>query len=107
MKNAKDSVLTREVLVEVLNSALKKNSKTWNDNLDIRFSDFKHEVREEMDSVVTGAIFASESRMMKKMNEIKEEIIDGIGEILDEVVLPQIAELRIDVNRIKDRLQMA
>ena len=103
MASKKDVAVTRGVLIEILTNALKEQNVQWKIDLDQRFHDFRLDVRDEIHSCVSG----SEGRMTKKMTEIKEEIIDGITEILDESILPQIADLRSDVDRIKTRLQMA
>lgn len=63
---------------------------------DQKLDDVKENLRDEMRSCIS----ASEAR-------IKTEIIDGITNILDESILPQISDLRTDVDRIKVRLQLA
>lgn len=74
---------------------------------DQKLDNLRVDLQDEMHSVVHGAIFASETRMMKRMDEIKEEIIDGITEVIDEGILPQISDLQADMRRVKNHLQMA
>lgn len=48
---------------------------------DIRFSDFKHEIRDEIHSVVKAEVFASEKRMMKRMDDVKGELVQKIEHV--------------------------
>lgn len=99
MANKKDVAVTRGVLIEVLTAALKEQ--------DVRFDQKLHDLRLDVRDEIHSCISASEKRMMKRMDEIKEEIIDGITEVIDEGILPQISDLRTDVDHSKVRLQMA
>lgn len=99
MANKKDVAVTRGVLIEVLTAALKEQN--------VRFDQKLHGLRLDVRDEIHSCISASEKRMMKRMDEIKEEIIDGITEVIDEGILPQISDLRTDVGHIKVRLQMA
>ncbi len=107
MLNKNDVTMLRGMFVEVLDD----RDVQWKADLDQRFHDFKHEIRDEIHSVVNGAVSASEARMMNRMDgsleRVKVEIIDAIGEILDESVLPQISDLQVDMRRVKNHLQMA
>ncbi len=106
MKNAEVVMLVRETVVAAISSALKEQDARF----DQKLCDFRLDIRDEIHSCIA----ASEVRTMKKLDElrtemhtIKEEIIDGITDVLDESVLPQIVDLRTDVDRITVRLQMA
>lgn len=99
MANKKDTAVTRDVLIEVLTSALKDQ--------DARFDQKLHDLRLDVRDEIHSCVSASEIRMMKRMDEMKEEIIDGITDILDESVLPQILELQTDMRQAKNHLQMA
>lgn len=54
----------------------------------------KREIRDEMHSVVNAAITASESRVITrleaKIEHVKEEIIDGVIDMLDRTVYPRL-----------------
>lgn len=89
----------REVVFDVVSGALKEQ--------DARFDQKLHDLRLDVRDEIHSCVSASETRMTKKMIEIKEEIIDGITEIIDEGIFPQISDLRVDVDQIKVRLQMA
>ena len=67
----------------------------------------KHEIRDEMHSVIRSEVFASETRMMKAMKEMKEKIIDGITDVLDNSVLPRLDEHDRDIRSIKRHLKLA
>lgn len=83
-------------LTQVFIAALKQN------NIEV-----KREIRDEVHSL----ILASESRMMQRMDakleKLRTDIVNDIGSILDEAVLPQIAELQHEVKRVKLHLHMA
>ena len=103
MLSKKDIALLRGMFDEVLVTRLDARDVQWNLNLDQRFRDFRLDIRDEIHSCIS----ASEKRMMKYIHEVKIEIIDGITDTLDEFVFPPIAELKADMARVKDRLQMA
>ncbi len=63
----------------------------------------KREIRDEMHSCIA----ASEVRTMEKMEKMKEEIIDGITDVLDDSILPRLEEHENDIRLIKRRLQLA
>ncbi len=77
------------------------------ENNEIFGRQLKREIRDETYSIVNAAVFASEQRLIKRMDEIKEEIIDGITEVIDDGVLPQIEEHRVETVKIKQYLQLA
>ena len=118
MKNAEVVTLVRETMAEVLTVALKEQDARFDQKLkeefglhearfDQRLDDLKENIRDEMRSCIS----ASETRMTNRMDgaleRVKTEIIDAIGEILDESVLPQISDLQADMRRVKNHLQMA
>ncbi len=72
--------------IQVLRDVFTENNREWDKRLDIRFSDFKHEVRDEIRSCIS----ASESRMTKMMHEIKDEILEGVTDIVGNEIVPQI-----------------
>ncbi len=79
-------------MIALMRGMFQEQEKRFDQKLD----DVKENLRDEMRSCIS----ASEAR-------IKTEIIDGITNILDESILPQISDLRTDVDRIKVRLQLA
>ena len=99
MLTKNDKLEIRGIFTEVLS----KN----NEHIFQMMRDFKREIRDEVHSL----IFASESRMMQRMDakleKLRTDIVNDIGSILDEAVLPQIAELQHDVKRVKLHLHMA
>lgn len=87
MLTKKDKVELREMFVEILTGAL---------------HNMKRDIREE----TCALILASESRMMQRLEKLRHDIVNDIGSILDEAVLPQIAELQHEVRRIKLHVHM-
>ncbi len=96
MLNKKDIAILRGMFCELLI-----------ENNEIFGRQLKREICDETYSIVNAAVFASEQRLIKRMDEIKEEIIGGITEVIDEGVLPQIEEHRIEIVKIKQHLQLA
>ncbi len=72
--------------IQVLREMFTENNREWDKRLDIRFSDFKHEIRDEIRSCIA----ASESRMTKMMHEVRDEILEGVADIVGNEILPQI-----------------
>lgn len=70
-------------------------------------ADLKVEIRDEMRSLLaaTEARFKSDMREME--SRLHGDIVGDIGTILDESVLPQIAELQRDMTKVKIHLQLA
>ncbi len=95
MLTKNDKAEIRGIFIEVLS----KN----NEHIFQIMRDFKRDIRDEMHSL----ILASESRMMQRMDKLRSDIVNDIGSILDEAVLPQIAELQHEVKRIKLHVHMA
>ncbi len=82
----------------------------------------KREIRDEMHSVVNGAVAASERRMIAHMDQKIDTAISGsegrmikridskgdaILEAIDEIILPQVETNRLDILLIKQSLSMA
>lgn len=63
----------------------------------------KREIRDETQALIA----VSESRMMKRMDTMKEEIIDGITDVLDESVFPKLEEHDRAITRINKQLRFA
>lgn len=57
----------------------------------------KREIRDEIHSVVHAAVSGSESSLRKELYQIRDEIID----VINDEILPQIEEHRIDIARLK------
>ncbi len=74
---------------------------------DQKLDDLKEGLRDEMRSCISASEARMTSRMDGALERVKTEIIDAIGEILDESVLLQISDLQTDMRRVKNHLQMA
>ena len=92
----KDFVLLRDMVGEVVRESLAESDKKWKDDLDQRDRDLRRDIRDEMHSVVNGAVLASETRINRHIDEVKEAISDGISETVVH-----------DVAHIKSRFHMA
>lgn len=90
--------------IKILRGMFRENNEVFGAQL-------KREIRDEMYSVVNGAVVASERRMIErmdsKMDSVKKEIIDGIIDVLDDNILPQIQELREDMVMVRRHLKLA
>ena len=91
MLSKNDLVMIRGVVSELF----VENNREWDKKLDqrfdafeIRFADFKHEIRDEIHAVVNAAVFASENRLIRRMDVMQEEISD----VINDGILPQIDE---------------
>jgi len=60
-----------------------------------------------LEDKLRSCIKASETTMMRKMEELKEEILDGISEIVGNEILPQIDEHTREIGLIKHMLKLA
>ncbi len=117
MFDAKDVALLRGMFEEFevkFDQKLEVRDRELREHLEQRDRDLKHDIRDEMHSVVNAAVSASEARTMKKMDTlkeemhtIKEEIIDGITDILDESVLPRLDAHDREFVVIKQVLKLA
>lgn len=98
MLSKKDITLIGEILDQRLDQRLREQ--------DLRFDQKLHDLRLDVRDEIHSCISASESRMMKYINEIKVEIIDGLTDTLDEFVFPRLTDLEKDMGLVKVRLQM-
>ena len=78
-------------------------SKEFDEKLDIRFADFRHEIRDEIHAVVQGAVFASEERLGKKIDTLRDDLL----EVINEDILPQIEEHTRQIGIINRHLKLA
>lgn len=99
MLSKNDLVMIRGVVSELF----VENNREWDKKLDqrfdafeIRFADFKHEIRDEIHAVVNAAVTASERR-----------VIEEITEFIGEEVLPQIDEHTRQIAVINRHLKLA
>ena len=64
-----------------------------------------------LEDKMRSCILASETRMMREMKrltqELKEEILDGVSDIIGNEILPQIDEHTREIGMIKRHLQLA
>lgn len=74
----------------------------------------KREIRDETHSIVSAAVFASEQRLIQRIDDVEKnlrqeihDVKDAVIDIIDESVLPQIEEHRVDILRVKKHLQLA
>ncbi len=65
--------------------------------------DICKEMREEMQAMIT----ASEHRLIARMDRLRTEIVTDVAEVLDECILPQIADLQNDMTMVKRHLKLA
>jgi len=89
--------------IAILRGMFTENNKIWDAKLDqrfdafeIRFADFKHEIRDEIHAVVNATVTASERR-----------VIEEITEFIGEEVLPQIDEHTRQIAVINRHLKLA
>lgn len=88
------------------------------------FSDVKHEMRDEIHSVVNAAVFALEQRMMKEFERVQKEfdrvqkefervheeiegVKDAVIDLVDETIMPKIEDNRLEIVAIKRHLSLA
>lgn len=101
-------VVTKDMFEKAMKDVVTK------DVLRGELDDVKREIRDEMHSVVNGAVAASERRMMKRMDDTKdellqrmddmyEEILDGVSEIIGDRILPQIDDHDVRITRLERR----
>lgn len=63
----------------------------------------KRDLRLEMHDLIT----ASERRLIARMDRLRTEIVTDVAEVLDECILPQIADLQDDMAMVKRHLKLA
>ncbi len=121
-----DSVLTVGVFKEMFKEMTEENNKILmhkvHDEIETSNHLLKREIRDEMHSVVNGAVSASERRMMAHMDQKIDTAISGsegrmikridssqdaILEAIDEIILPQIQANSHDILLIKRSLSLA
>lgn len=73
------------------------------ENNDIFGRELKRDMRDEIHSCIA----ASEARMIKRMDSMKEEIVDGIADILDNTIYPRLYILEQDMSQVKHQLKLA
>lgn len=95
-----EKMFSNVVTQDTLRDILRENNEVFGSQL-------KREMRDEIHAVVNGAVFASEERMMKKMDEMKEEILDGVSDIIGNEILPQIDECQRDIVQLKLAVKIA
>lgn len=64
----------------------KNDIRLLSEMFDQKLSDFKVEVRDEIRSCIS----ASEFRIMRMMHEMKEDILDGVADMVTGQIIPQI-----------------
>ncbi len=105
-----EAALTEKFLLKALEENNKVLMRKMHDEIETSNHLLKREIRDEMHSVVNGAVSASERRMMAHMDAV-ESRLDGKGdailEAIDEIVLPQIEEIRHDILILKRAVSMA
>lgn len=74
----------------------------------------KREIRDEMHSVVNGAVAASERRMIDRMDAMEDRLVtrmdinfEAITDLIDDGILPEIKEHRREIDSIKRQLATA
>ena len=74
----------------------------------------KREIRDEMHALIKASeaglireIRSTEGRMITRMDSMKQEITDGVIDVIDDNILPQVQELRENVVMIKRHLKLA
>jgi hypothetical protein len=97
MLNTKDIALLQGMFQE----QDKKFDRRLEERLEANNHILKREIRDEFHSVLKGEISTSERRMIARMDGVKEEILDGVSEIIGDRVLPQIDGLDHRVSRLE------
>ena len=67
----------------------------------------RREIRDEFHSVLKAEITGSERRMIARMDIMKDEVIDGTLDILNDDVLPRVHVLEQDMVTVKQELKLA
>ncbi|MEK7632996.1 MAG: hypothetical protein AAB473_04360 [Patescibacteria group bacterium] len=90
MLTAKDEKTMRGLVSEIVRDALIQNNEVFGSQL-------KREIRDEMHAVVNSAVFASEERLGKKIDTLRDDILD----LVKDEILPQIEKNRQDIVHLK------
>ncbi len=85
------------VTKDMLRDALHENNEIFGHQL-------RREMRDEIHAVVNGAVFASEKRLTKLIMDTKEEILDGVADIIGNEIIPQIDDLEVRTLRLEHRV---
>lgn|SRR3989338_1191150 len=102
MLSAKDIQLLEKMFGKITENMVTKDM--LRENNEVFGRQLKREMRDEIHAVVNGAVFASEARMMKRMDNLREEILDGVSDIVGDEIFPQIDDLEIRVLRLEQRV---
>ncbi len=93
--------------IEILRGMFRENNEIFGAQL-------KREIRDEMYSVVKASeaslirrMDSMKDELLTRMDSMKKEIIDGVIDVIDDGVLPQIEELQQDVITVKRHLKLA
>lgn len=102
MLSKKDLQLVRGIVTEVVTEVVAgtidaKVPNMISQAIEANNHVLKLEIRDEIHSVVNGAVSASESRLRTELHQVGDEIID----VIDGGILPQIEEHRLDIVRLK------
>jgi len=94
MFSKKDIQMLDGMMRIVLRESLRENNEIFGREL-------KREIRDEMHSVVNSAVFVSETRMMNRMDKIRNEILDGVADVLGRQIVPQIDDHELRLVRLE------
>lgn len=96
-------MLVRDTMAGVLAVALKEQDA----RMDQKLHSLRLDIRDEIHSVVNAAVFASEDRIMNAIVEVKDDILDGVSELISDEILPQIDEHARQIGTINRYLKLA
>jgi hypothetical protein len=95
--------VNNEVLMKKVHGAIEDNNHV-----------LKREIRDEIHSVVNGAVAASERRMIDRMDAMEDRLMnrmdknfEAITDLIDDGILPEIKEHRREIDSIKRQLATA
>ena len=72
-----------QLLEKMFGKMLQENNEVFGRQL-------KREMRDEIHFVVNGAVSASEKRLTKLMYDVRDEILDGVSDIVGNEIVPQL-----------------
>lgn len=99
MLNAKDIAVLQGMFLD----QEKRFDRKLEERLEANNHILKREIRDEMHSLMK----ASEAGLIRRMDEMKVEIVDGILEVLNDDVLPRVHVLEEDMIVVKHELKLA
>ncbi len=76
--------------IQILRDMFRENNEVFGSQL-------KREMRDEIHAIVNGAVFASEERLSKKIDTLRDDILD----LVNEEILPQIDQCQRDIVQLK------